>query len=222
MRLGLAFYGITCAALCLAPSGSDNNTLEASGMAAFRIRDFASAERIFLKLTAADPSAHSWKLLGMAYVAEEKYKLALPAFERACALDSKEVMACYYLGRAQLTSVRLDDALRSFQLALEARSAPRGRVLLGIALVYEAMLKPVEAESFFRDAIREGEHDALRDYGLFLFKSGRASESLTVLEKAGATADLTRVREALRKEAPADSAPRLSPCASLKLSCRWS
>jgi tetratricopeptide (TPR) repeat protein len=211
LRQGLAVYGIAYVALCLAASASDNITLEASGMAAFRIRDFASAERIFLRLIAANPSAHSWKLLGTTYVAEEKYNLAAPAFERACSLDSREIMACYYLGRTQLTLVRLEDALHSFQLALESRSAPRGRVLLGMALVYEAMLQPVEAETFFRDAIRAGEHNALRDYGLFLFKSGRTSESLGVLEKAGAAADLARVREALRKKALADSAVPVRP-----------
>ena len=103
MRLGLAFYGIAYIALCLALSGGDDNTLENSGMAAFRIRDFSSAERTFLRLIATKPSAHSWKLLGMSYAAEEKYSLAAPAFERACALDNKEIMACYYLGRTQLT-----------------------------------------------------------------------------------------------------------------------
>ena len=211
MRQGVALAGIACAALCLAPSAGDKNTLEASGMAAFSNRDFGAAERIFLSLTAAYPSAHSWKLLGMSYVAEEKYKLAVPAFERACTLDSSEAMACYYLGRAQLTLVRLEQALHSFQLALKGRSAPRGRVLLGIALVYEAMLKPVEAENSFRDAIRAGEHDAFRDYGLFLFKSGRAGESLTMLEKAGATADLARVREELRQKAAADSVRAAPP-----------
>ncbi len=211
MRPGLALYGFAYAALCLALLANDANTLEASGMAAFRMRDFARAEREFLKLTAADSSAHSWKLLGMTYAAEEKYTLALPAFERACTLDRKEVMACYYLGRTQLTLVRLDQALGSFQLALDSRSAPRGRVLLGMALVYEAMLKPVEAEEFFRDAIRAGEHNALRDYGLFLFKTGRASESLSILEKAGATADLARVRAALRQGPPADAAPLVRP-----------
>ena len=211
MRLGVALFGIACAALCLAPSASEKNALESSGMAAFRNRDFASAERIFLSLTAAQPSAHSWKLLGMSYVAEEKYKLAVPALERACTLDSKEPMACYYLGRAQFTLVRLEQALRSFQFALESRSAPRGRVLLGIALVYEAMLKPVDAENFFHDAIRAGERDALRDYGLFLFRSGRASESLSVLEKAGATADLARVREALQQRSSAEPAQPAAP-----------
>jgi tetratricopeptide (TPR) repeat protein len=201
---------IVCSALCLAPASNGKKDLEFDGMSAFRRRDFALAEQIFLRLASTSPSAHAWKLLGMAYAAEEKYSLAVPAFERACALDSREEMACYYLGRAQFTLVRLREALQSYRLALQGRSAPSGRVLLGMALVYEAIPNPVEAERYFREAIAAGEHDALHDYGLFLFKTGRSSESLAVLEKAGAGADLDRVRRALRESArPLEMPPPL-------------
>jgi enediyne biosynthesis protein E4 len=190
---------MVCAALCLAASGDRKKDLESDGMAAFRRRNFLLSQEIFLRFVAASPSAHSWKLLGMAYVAEEKYSLAVPALERACALDNREEMACYYLGRAEFTLVRLHEALNSYRLALKSRSAPAGRVLLGMALVYEAMPNQAEAERYFRQAIAAGEPDALHDYGLFLFKAGRLRESLAVLEKAGAGADLDRVRKALRE-----------------------
>jgi enediyne biosynthesis protein E4 len=175
----------------------------AAGLRAFRNRDFAAAEQLFKGLTRQEPdSARAWKLLGMTYAAEEKYNLAESAFDKSCRLDKKEENACYYLGRTDFTLGRMESALRSYEFALPVAGEGRGRVLLGIALVSEALSKPRDAEQFYRQAIDAGETRARVDYGLFLFKSGRSAESVAMLEKAGAGPELERVRKALKGGQP--------------------
>ncbi|MDQ2899858.1 MAG: FG-GAP-like repeat-containing protein, partial [Acidobacteriota bacterium] len=182
----------------------------ARGMEAFRNRDFVAAERIFQKIARDDPgNAHAWKLLGMAYAAEEKYNLAEPAFRKACTLKIDEERACYYLARTDFTLARFDDALHFYELALKTAGANRGRVLLGMALAFEALSKPDDAELHYRQAIAAGEARARVDYGLFLFKSGRGAESLATLGKAGAIAELERVRKALAAAPPISAKPTL-------------
>ncbi len=176
----------------------------ADGLRAFRNRDFAAAERLFIDVTRREPaSARAWKLLGMTYAAEEKYNLAESAFDRSCGLDKKEENACYYLGRTDFTLGRMENALRAYALVLPVAGEGRGRVLLGIALAYEALSNPRAAEEYYRQAMDAGETRARIDYGLFLFKDGRGAESVAVLEKAGAIPELERVRKALKGAPPA-------------------
>ena len=66
------------AAACLAFQGLsfDSQALQ-RGMAAFSRRDFQAAEREFKEAVRAEPaSARVWKLLGMTYIAQEKYEAA--------------------------------------------------------------------------------------------------------------------------------------------------
>src|SRR5205823_7945337 len=69
---------------------------------------------------------------------------------------------------------------------------------LGLALVYEAMAHPLEAERYYTAAIEAGATRAKVDYGLFLFKQGRGAESLKILRQAGAKAEADRVESDLR------------------------
>ncbi len=175
----------------------------ARGLAAFRNRDFETAVSAFLLLTQQQPaSSRAWKLLGMAYAAQEKYNPAEAAFSRACTLSPTEENACYYLARTEFTLGRTEDALRYYRLALKS-TTERAKILLGIALSYEALAKPAEAETYYRLAIEAGEKRAQVDYGLFLFKTGRGIESVDVLEKAGARSEAERIRRALNATPPA-------------------
>ncbi len=192
IRLAAAIFVLSFA---MAPAAPD---VAARGLAAFRNRDFGAAERDFLSLTQQEPgSAQAWKLLGMAYAAEEKYNLAETAFSKSCTLNNKEENACYYVARTKFTLGRMEEALRFYELALPVAGEGRGRVLLGMALAYEMSSKPGMAERYYREAIGAGETRARTDYGLFLFKNGRGAESLAMLEKAGAAPELERVRKAL-------------------------
>lgn len=176
--------------------------LATRGLREFQAHQFSSAERTFLQLTEQEPNdAGAWKLLGMTYVAQEKYKQAETAFQRSYRLNSDDSGTSYYLGRTQFTLGRFDQALASYEQALK-NTKEKGRSLLGIALVYEATLKPDEAEQYFQKAIQAGEDRARIDYGLFLFKQKRGEESIAMLERAGATAELERVRKSLAAASP--------------------
>ena len=181
-------------------------SLETAGWKAFQNRDFRTAEQFFLRLTRDEQTnARAWKLLGMTYAAEEKYNLAEPAFYRSCTLNNGEENACYYLARTNFTLGRTEKALQFYKLALPAAGAGRGRVLLGIALAYEATAATETAEQYYLQAIHAGEEHARVDYGLFLFKNGRGAESLATLEKAGATTEIERVRRALNGIPPSSA-----------------
>ncbi|MGH9663303.1 MAG: FG-GAP-like repeat-containing protein, partial [Bryobacteraceae bacterium] len=198
----------TIAAACLAfqALSFDNQALR-RGMAAFRQRDFHTAEREFKVAVQTEPgSARIWKLLGMTYIAQEKYEAAEDPCRRACALDPHEENACYYSGRVDFTLGRFPVALQAYETAL-ANRVDAGRALLGIALTYQAMSKPGDAERNYKLAISAGEARAKVDYGLFLFKQGRGEESLAVLRRAGAKEELSRVEKALREAGPAAGEP---------------
>lgn len=192
------FTAIAAACLTFQALSFDTQALQ-RGMAAFRQRNFQAAEREFREAVRAEPtSARVWKLLGMTYIAQEKYEAAEDPCRKACDLDSHEENACYYLGRVNFTLGRFPAALHAYELAL-ANRVNTGRALLGLALTYEAMSKPGDAERYYKLAIAAGESRARVDYGLFLFKQGRGKESLEVLRRAGAEKELSRVEKALHE-----------------------
>jgi tetratricopeptide (TPR) repeat protein len=169
------------------------------GLEAFRRRDFKGAESEFLKLTIDNPrSARAWKLLGMTYIAEEKYEEAENSCRKACDLDSREENACYYLGRVEYTLGRFERSLEAYKKAL-GNADDRPRALLGLAQTYEAMPSPAEAERYYKSAIESGAAHAKIDYGIFLFKQGRGAESLKVLRLAGAAREADRVQAELQR-----------------------
>ena len=121
-------------------------------------------------------------------------------------MDPHEENACYYWGRVDYTLGRFPTALEAYQKAL-ANSVDAGRALLGLALTYEAMSQPGDAERYYKRAIAAGEARAKVDYGLFLFKQGRGEESLTVLRRAGAKEELHRVEKSLQEAGAAGRGP---------------
>ena len=187
------------AVLCLAAP----STLE-RGLEAFRRRDFAAAATAFEQAARERPGrALPLKLLGMSYVAQEKYSDAEPPLRRACALDSREENACFYLGRVYHNLNRFPESRRAFETALGADPKARGKALLGLALTLEAMGEADAAERKYKESIQAGERRALADYGMFLFHHGRARESLEALTRFGPSPELERVRKALGNAAPA-------------------
>jgi len=190
-----------CAAVsCLSPADS-GSALE-RGKQALGRGDLVAAERAFEEAVRLEPgNAHALKFLGQAYSAQEKFREAEPPLRKACTLNPAEENACYYLGRLLYTVGRLAEARSAFNRALTQR-AGRGRALDGLALALEAGGDFAGAEQRFREAIAAGGSTAGVDYGLFLFRQGRLRESEEVLARAGAKAELARVRKAER-ESPA-------------------
>jgi Tfp pilus assembly protein PilF len=168
------------------------------GLEAFRRRDFDAARRYFEEAIREHPRrALGYKLLGMTYVAQERYQLAEEPLRQACTLDSREENACYYLGRVLYFLNRFTEAKKAFEVALHSARTRHGQVLLGLALTLEALGETNPAEESYKQAIAAGEQRALIDYGLFLFHHGRGTEGLDLLRKAGALSELERVQRAL-------------------------
>ena len=191
-----------CAALsCLSPS--ESGTALERGRQALQRGDPAAAERAFEEAVRLEPAnTQALKYLGQAYSAQEKYRQAEPPLRKACTLNPAEENACYYLGRLLHTVGRLEEARVAFARAL-TQPAGRGRALNGLAQTLEAAGDFAGAERRFREAIAAGGSSAPVDYGLFLFRQGRLRESEETLARAGAKAELARVREAVRQSPPA-------------------
>jgi enediyne biosynthesis protein E4 len=167
------------------------------GMDAFNRKDFARAETLFRSALADHPrSALAHKLLGMSLAARDDYRQALEPFRRACELDPFEESACYYLGRTLFSLSRFEDALKAFDVALRTGHG-RGRILLGTAQTLEALGRTADAERHYKEAVAAGEQRALVDYGLFLHRNGRGPESLDVLQRAGSSEQLARIRRSV-------------------------
>lgn len=146
------------------------------GQQAFRVKDWPTAERFFaeaLRDKPNDAAVHKW--LGMTYAVQEKLVLAEAPFRRACQLDPKDADTCYYYGRTLYSLGRLDASLDAYQKALAAKPNA-GRILLGLALSYEKLDKPDEAERYFQQAIKAGDRQAPVDYERFR-RQPRASQS---------------------------------------------
>jgi tetratricopeptide (TPR) repeat protein len=191
-------YTSLCLLACVCGAwltGADDALIR-QGLEAFQRRDFPAAERAFTELVRRRPNAHAWKLLGMTYIAEEKYNQAEEPCRRACELDPREENACYYLGRVYYTLSRMVESRRAYTIALQNGGGVRAE--LGLALTLDQLGEAGEAERYFRRANAAGEKDAAKEYGLFLFRQNRGAESVAILRKSGDFAAAARVETAVK------------------------
>jgi Flp pilus assembly protein TadD len=83
----------------------------ARGEEAFRRGDWTGAEREFASAVREQPqSARAYKWLGMTYTAQNNFGAAEEPFRRACELDAREELACYYLGRTYYALSRFKES----------------------------------------------------------------------------------------------------------------
>jgi Tfp pilus assembly protein PilF len=136
----------------------------------------------------APKDAAEWAALGVAHAGRGEYALAEEPFHQACLLKPDLPDACLFYGRVLYLQDRFDAALPVLRKAIgrEPRSAQLHRIE---ALCLEALGRAAEAETAFRDAVRleRGSHpdeDPAIDYGVFLYRQGRAGEALVPLESA--------------------------------------
>jgi tetratricopeptide (TPR) repeat protein len=110
-----------------------------------------------------------------------RFAEARPILEKACIV--KESNACYLLGRTLFTLDLYDQAL-PILLPLRATDPAPWRVEDALALTYEALRQPLEAETMYRLAIKGNggrSADPSYHYGRFLIREGRAAEAIDVL-----------------------------------------
>jgi Flp pilus assembly protein TadD len=142
-------------------------------------------------LKIAPDTAAAWKTLGMVYVAAGKTEAAVRPFQRACDLLPDDEDACYYLGRNLFALNRYDLARAPLETALHSASRDSvWRVYRALALNYDALARPKDAERHFRESIKANhgqappDQDPRIDYGAFLFRQGRTEDALAPLQEA--------------------------------------
>ncbi len=181
------------------------------GVEAFQRKDYLEAQKQFKRAVLQNPrNAHANKLLGVVYAVQEDYRSAQEPLRLACALDSHEEDACFYLGRVYYSLGRFEESLKTFKAALAVK--PDGSAIQrGVGLALEALGRPAEAELHFLAAARDGSNYTLLDYGMFLFRQGRLGESAEVLRRAGATKELAKVMSVLAAQPGAAPAKPPAP-----------
>ncbi len=98
----------------------------------------------------------------------------------AAARKQGESNGCYLLGRTLYTLEQYDAAL-AVSLPLRATDKDPWRVDDAVALVYEGLRKPAEAERHFRAAIVGQAPDPRYHYGTFLIREARPGNAVEVL-----------------------------------------
>jgi enediyne biosynthesis protein E4 len=206
VRLWLTIFLLAVPALTIARAADELLRVQEL----FRRADWPAAERacrLAIQQQPDNPRAH--KLLGMIFAAQQQFARADEPFQRACKLDPKDDLACYYLGRNDYALSRYEESRAVLEKAL--RDHPRSdRIRTGLGLTLEALGRFPEAEHYLAQAARGGSPEALSAYGEFLFRQGRLNESIPVLRRSGNREALDR---ALRQAAaaPANDAPHRSP-----------
>ena len=132
--------------------------------------------------------AAAWKALGVAFASRGEFDRAETPFFNACERQPSLPDACLYYGRTLYLLNRFRpaiDALRPI-IQKERENAEAYRLL---ALSLEALGQAAEAGDAFRQAVRFNRGSAPNedpgiDYGVFLFRQGRAEDAIAPLESA--------------------------------------
>ena len=74
----------------------------------------------------------------MVYTAQQKFEAAEAPFRRACEIDPREELACYYLGRADYALSRYEESRSAFETALRYQP-DSSRIKRGLGLTLEAL-----------------------------------------------------------------------------------
>jgi tetratricopeptide (TPR) repeat protein len=176
----------------------------ASGADAFRRGDLPQARELVAAALRTQSTAYCEKVMGAVYAAAKQYRLAETHFAKACALDSREVDACYFWSRALYSLDRFDDSLHALEKAEGASQA--WKILTARGQAYDALNRP-EAETELRKAVAAkkndprppGELDPLLALTALLYRQGKAAEVVSLLRGATAYAGLAPYQYQLGK-----------------------
>jgi Flp pilus assembly protein TadD len=148
----------------------------------------AAAEALERAVQARPSDAATWAALGVARAAMGDYAAAEEPFHRACLLNPMLPDACLYFGRTLYLLDRFEPALDVLRLAGE-KDTQNCQIHRIAALCLEALGRLREAEASFRKAMSlpgasAPDDDPAIDYGVFLFRQGRAEDALAPLRSA--------------------------------------
>jgi len=129
--------------------------------------------------------AKAYTLAGRVYTEQQRWDLARKCFEQAVALEPGERETWYFFGRSSYDANRFERSIEAFLEALRL-GAGQSRVYENLGLAYEALSQFRDAEKAYRQAVElaGNTYRPYVAYGVFLFKRGRMTESLPLLERA--------------------------------------
>ncbi len=156
------------------------------GAALLSLNQPAQAQEEVIRALALNPqSAKAHVLLGRIYDSENSWNLAQQSFEQALKLDATDRDALYFSGRAFYDANRFQQAIGRFEQALTL-GATQSRTYENLALSYAALGLSRQADDAFRSAVQlaGNQYRPYLAYGAFLFKEGRAEDSLQMLRRA--------------------------------------
>jgi Flp pilus assembly protein TadD len=178
--------------MALAASASaedDPNEIYRLGMRLFSENKPDAAIDAFKRVVELQPrNAAAWKALGVVYAAQQNFDAAERPLQTACGLNPALPSACVYYGRTLYLLNRFQPAIEVLRhaMATDRQNAEIYR-LMGLSL--EGLGETDEAGSAFREAIRldrgsPPNEDPAIDYGVYLFRLGRAEEAVAPIEIA--------------------------------------
>jgi len=178
------------AAIGLLAWAADNpDELYREGLRLLSEQKVEAAIAAFQKTVALRPrDAAAWKALGVGFASRGDYESAEKPFHSACLFQPLLADACLYYGRTLYLLDRFEPALNVLRKAQENdRQNAQIRRIEGLSL--EALGREQESEAAFREAMRLDRGSAPNDdpgidYGVFLFRRGRAEDALRPLEAA--------------------------------------
>jgi Flp pilus assembly protein TadD len=178
--------------MTLAASASaedDPNELYRLGMRLFSDNQPDAAIDAFKRVVELRPkNAAGWKALGVVYAAQRNFDAAEKPLHTACDLNPALPDACVYYARTLYLLNRFRPAIEVLRRALVTdRQNAEIQRLLGLSL--EGLGDAEEAGKALREAVRldrglSPNEDPGIDYGVYLFRLGRAEEALAPIETA--------------------------------------
>src|SRR5258708_9563256 len=168
-------------------AAQDSDQLYQLGTGLLAERQPAAAIQALERSVALKPShAAAWKALGVVHAAQGDFDLAEKPFRTAFELQPSLPDACLYYGRTLYLLNRFQPALEVLRRAVpyDQRNSQIYRLM---ALSLEALGETAEAGSAFQNAVRldrgsPPNEDPGIDYGVYLFRQGRAEQALDPLE----------------------------------------
>ena len=170
-------------------AAQDSEALYRRGTQLFGEHEPAEAIAALERSVALRPeNAAAWKALGVVYAAQGDYEKAEKPFLNACRRQPALADACLYYGRTLYLLNRFQPAVEVLRRAL-ANDRSNAQIYRLIALSWEALGEITRAGAAFQTAIRVYRNsvpneDPGIDYGVYLFRQGRAEPALEPLQIA--------------------------------------